>query len=104
MKFRSGAPVTPTTTTAGVEGSTAMVVEFDLYARPAYVNNINANSEVLYVKINADDCSATDYHFRLAAYAGVDVSLQGQVCVKTLSFYAASNTPYDTVKTFGWEP
>lgn len=104
MKMRSGPAVEPTTTTAGVEGTSAMVVEFDNYARPCYVNNVNADSEVLFVKVNESDCSASDYHYRLAANAGQDVSLGGQVDVGSLSLYAAGNTPYDTVRVFGWAP
>jgi hypothetical protein len=101
---RAGVAVEPTTTTAGVEGTSAMVVEFDVYARPCYVNNVNTDAEVLFVKVNEDDCSSTDYHFRLAANTGQDVSLSSQVNVKSLSFYAAGNSPYDTVRVFGWNP
>lgn len=105
MKFRTGPATEPTTTTAGVEGTSAMVVEFiDTYARPCYVNNVNGDSEVLFVKVNEDDCSASDYHFRLAANTGMDVSLSGQVNVNSISVYAAANTPYDTVRVFGWVP
>lgn len=104
MKFRAGPPSTPTTTTAGVEGTSAMEVEFDKYARPCYVNNVNADTEVLYVKVNETGATAADYHYRLAANTGMDVSLEGQVNVKSVSLYAAANTPYDTLKVFGWEP
>ncbi len=110
MKYRTGAPSTPDTTTAGVEGASAMEVEFrknastPSYARPCIINNINADSEVIYVKVNETGATATDYHYRLAAYATQDLSLTGQVAVATVSIYAGANSPYDTLKIFGWEP
>jgi len=74
------------------------------YARPCFINNINANSEVIYVLVNETGATATNYHYRLAAYGTQDLSLGGQVDVATVSIYAAGNSPYDTLKVFGWTP
>ncbi len=108
MKFRSGAPSTPDTTTAGVEGTSSMEVEFRRtgnnrsYARPCIITN--ANAETIFVKVNETGATATDFHYRLAQNAFQDLSLTGQVDVATVSIYAAASNPYDDVIIFGWQP
>lgn len=97
---RTGAPIAATTTTTGTPGSSAEVRTFPSPARPVYVTNCAA-SEDLYVKVNKDDASSTDFLVKLAAGQAVELSSRGILNVQTVSLYYAA-AAYSNAKVVGW--
>ena len=97
---RTGVPTTPTTTTDGTPGTSDDVREFESYTRPCIVTNIS--SEVLYVLVNEEGASATNYAMQLAAGQAVDVSLGGHIAVQKVSLYFAA-AAYTLAQVRGWD-
>lgn len=97
---RSGPPVAATTTTAGVPGTSAQVRTFAHPARPVYVTNCDTTDD-LYIKVNKDDASSTDFLVKLTPGQAVELSTCGIVNVKTVSLYFASSA-YSGAKVVGW--
>jgi len=97
---RTGAPIAAAITTAGTPGSATEVRTFDRPARPVYVTNCHA-SDILYVKVNADDAGDTDFLVKLVAGQAVELSSRGILNVQTVSLYYAT-AAYSNAKVVGW--
>lgn len=113
-KPRPGSAVTPTTDSAGTDGSAILprVMTFPTYTRPCVVYNNTGNTNVIRVKVNATD--ATDFggassdgvgHFPINDGAATDVSMGGMINVQRVSFVTtAGGDDLDDVEVHGWEP
>ncbi|KPL13119.1 hypothetical protein AMJ85_00230 [candidate division BRC1 bacterium SM23_51] len=97
---RAGAPVAAVTTTTGVPGTSAEVRTFTSPARPVYATNCDTTDD-LYIKINKDDASSTDFLVKLTPGQAVELSTCGIVNVVTVSLYYASSA-YAGAKVVGW--
>lgn len=102
-RTRSGAPVTPTTTTTGTPGTDDRVVTFvDRYVRPCVVSNTDPTNKA-YVLVNEEGATATNFLVSLAALEAVDVSFGGRVNVGSISIYMAAGA-YASILVKGWLP
>jgi hypothetical protein len=97
---RAGAPVAADITVSGVPGTSAEVRTFSHPARPVYVTNCDVDDD-LYVKVNKDDVSTSDFLVKLAAGQAVELSSRGILNVKTVSLYYAT-AAYASAKVVGW--
>lgn len=97
---RTGAPIAAAITTAGTPGTSAEVRTFASPARPVYVTNCDASDD-LYVKVNKDDASSTDFLVKLVAGQAVELSAVGILNVQTVSLYYATGA-YAGAKVVGW--
>lgn len=109
---RSGEPLVPVITTAGVVGTSDQVRRFFIgetnggqrtYARPCIVANAHA-TETLYVLVNEEDASATNYLVRIPALTHLDVSFTGLVNVEFVSLFYTATAAYTDVLVRGWDP
>lgn len=111
---RTGAATEPAVTNAGTDNSLTdpRVVEFNQYARPCIVTNHCVNAAIK-VKVNApasndfDNDSDDDGagYFIIAAGAHQDVSQEGRVAVKSVSFITQNaSDDLDDVSVVGWLP
>ena len=104
--IRVGAGTTPTITTAGTPGASDQVRTFydpngaPGYARPCFVTNTDG-SDTLYVLPNNIDCSNTNYLAKLAPGQAVDISVEGQLDITSVSIYYAS-AAYTAALVRGW--
>lgn len=99
---RSGAPETPTTTTAGTPGSVAEVRTFSKYARPCVIANGHA-TEALFVKVNLATVTASDFHVKILAGTATDVSFGGIVNVTLVGLWYPS-VAFSNAFVAGWLP
>ena len=105
---RTGPGIAGTVTTAGTPGASDEVRNFlnssnkPVYCRPCVVVNTHA-SDVLYVLPNSVDCSPTNYLAKCAAGQAVDISIEGQIDVETVSLYYAT-AAYSAALAWGWIP
>ncbi len=98
---KSGAATVPTSTTTGTPGASDEVLEFlKTFARPCFVTNTDASDD-LFILLNEEGASATDFMVKLAPLQAVDLSVEGQICVKTISLYYAT-AAYSKAKIRGW--
>jgi len=100
---RIGAPINPTSTTTGVPGTSDEVVTFLTdYVRPCVVTNTDT-ADPLYVLVNEEAASTTNFLVKLTAGQAVDVSFNGRLNVKSLSLFYASAV-YSKAQVRGWKP
>lgn len=99
---RSGAPVQPPSTETGVPGTSDEVLTFakSTFARPCFVTN-TSTTEDLYILPNEDGCSPTNFLVKLAPLQAVDLSVEGQICITSVSLYYATEV-YATALVRGW--
>lgn len=100
-RVRVGVPITPTITTAGTPGSSDQVRSFvGLYVRPCFVTNTDS-SENLYILINEDGATATNFLVKLAALQSVDISVDSQINVASVSLFYPT-VAYSKALVKGW--
>lgn len=109
---RSGEPITPVTTTVGVVGTSDDVRRFFIgetangqrtYVRPCIIANAHA-TEPLYVLVNEEAATATNYLVRIPALTHLDVSFTGLVNVEFVSLFYAATAAYTDALVRGWDP
>jgi len=103
--IRVGAGVQPTVTTPGAPGTSDQVRQFldagnPRYVRPCFVTNTDA-ADLLYVLPNEIDCSPTNYLAKLSPGQAVDISVEGQLDISSVSLYYAS-AAYTAALVRGW--
>jgi len=98
---RTGPAVIATTTTTGTPGTSDEVRSFvGKYARPCFVTNVDA-TDSLYVLPNAIDCSATNFLVKLAPGQAVDISVESQIDIQSVSLFFAT-AAYSKALVRGW--
>lgn len=99
---RVGPGTVPPSTTTGVPGTSDEVLTFTQYtARPCIVTN-TSTTEDLYVLPNEDGCSPTNFLAKLAPLQAVDISVEEQIAVKSVSLYYATEA-YSLALVRGWQ-
>lgn len=100
-RVRVGVPTTPTITTTGTPGSSDQVRTFvDSYTRPCFITNTDT-SEALYILVNEDGASPTNFMVKLAALQSVDISVDSQINVASVSLYYPT-VAYSNAQVRGW--
>ena len=74
----------------------------DKVARPCFVTNTHA-SDILYVLPNEADCSPTNYLAQLLPGQAVDISVEEQINIHSVSLYYAT-AAYSSALVRGWYP
>lgn len=102
---RVGTAVTPTITTAGTPGASDQVRTFQengtqRSARPVIVTNMDL-VDILYIIPNDIDCSDVNFMVKLAPGQAVDLSVEGQIGIGSVSLYYAS-VAYTQAQVRGW--
>ncbi len=115
-RTRANAPVTPTVSSSGTDGSSTaprVAAFFDdngvnkSYAIPCIVHNLTGNGNAIRVKINSSTPSfVTELgHFSINDGFAVDVSMGGLVQVRDISWITIdAGDDLDDVQVVGWTP
>lgn len=104
---RVGTAATPDITTTGAPGTSDQVRTFQetgrpRYARPCVVTNLEAvGGDILYVLPNDVDCSAANFMVKLTPGQAVDISVESQIAISSVSLYFAS-AAYTQAQVRGW--
>lgn len=116
-RIRTGTSIQGTTVASGTDGSTTdpRIVVFDDYVRPCIVMNGTGNGNDVQVKMNAETSATVSNDFdndsdddgpgyvTVADGETVDVSLNGQLCVFSVSFITTdAGDDLDNVAVVGW--
>lgn len=114
-RVRTGAPVAPTETASGTDGSAVLprVVAFrwsnekGTYAIPCIVHNLTGNGNAIRVKWNTDEVSLATEPAYISINDGTatDISMGGLVNIRTVSYYTIDGgDDLDDVHVVGWTP
>lgn len=100
---RQGAGEQPPVTTAGTPGTDDDVRTFaEWAARPCFVTNTHATVDLL-VLPNEDGCSPTNFLVKLAPLQAVDISVESQMVITSVSLYYAAGPAYSAALVRGWK-
>jgi len=102
---RVGTGATPTITTAGTPGASDQVRTFQesggqRSARPVIVTNMDL-TDALYIIPNDIGCSDVNFMVKLAPGQAVDLSVEGQINIGSVSLYYVS-VAYTQAQVRGW--
>lgn len=98
---RQGVATQPPSTTTGTPGASDEVLTFtNVASRPCFVTNASTTEDLL-VLPNEDGCSPTNFLVKLAPLQAVDISVEGQICITSVSLYYAS-VAYSNALVRGW--
>lgn len=99
---RVGATYRPESTETGVPGTSDEVLTFDGYAsRPCFVTNTSTTEDLL-VLPNEAGCSPSNFLVKLAPLQAVDISVESQLHIASVSLYYAS-VAYSNALVRGWK-
>lgn len=98
---RQGVAVQPPSTTTGTPGASDEVLTFSEYtSRPCFVTNTSETDD-LFVLPNEPNCSPTNFLVKLAPLQAVDISVEGQIMIKSVSLYYGT-AAYSAALVRGW--